>query len=285
MTPMRSAIAFVVSALAALLERVDRLRVVLDRVAELRPARGHQALTSSPVAYMASMPPAMPGHGGGSRTRPAASRSAGRDLDDHLGDRPDADAEQEGRERRREGGGADPGAEHGGRAGEQARARPGDRPRRATPLRPAARRSRDPRWCCGSRSRRRGRRRAPALRWRRPSRSRAPRRGCAGRCRARRAAARRMRRGAGCVGASPRRAETRADDGGEREVGERGAEGDEAAPPSACGASAGDLERLERRVDGEEAEQADRGGEQDADPAWRRRGARRAATACRARPG
>jgi hypothetical protein len=61
------------------------------------------------------------------------------------------------------------------------------------------------------------------------------------------------------------RARRRRGDGGQGEVGEPGAQGDEPAPPSACGL-AGDLERLERRVDGEEPEQADRGGEQDADP-------------------
>src|SRR4029450_5094324 len=59
------------------LRGVDRLRLVLDRVADLRAARGHQALTSSPVAYMASIPPAMPPATARSRTRPAASRSPG----------------------------------------------------------------------------------------------------------------------------------------------------------------------------------------------------------------
>src|SRR5262245_50508794 len=60
-------------ALAAL-DRVDRLGVVLDRFADVAAPRRHHALTSSPVAYMASMPPAMPPATAGSRIRPAALR-------------------------------------------------------------------------------------------------------------------------------------------------------------------------------------------------------------------
>ena len=52
----------------------------------------------------------------------------------------------------------------------------------------------------------------------------------------------------------------------EREVGEPGAQRDEAGAAERLGALAGDLERLERRVDGQEAQQADRRGHQDADP-------------------
>ena len=59
-------------------DRVDRLGVVLDGLADVRSARRHHALTSSPVAYITSMPPAMPPATARSRIRPAASRSPGR---------------------------------------------------------------------------------------------------------------------------------------------------------------------------------------------------------------
>ena len=143
------------------------------------------------------MPTSMPGDRGRVEQPPVLVAHRGRDLHDHPHDRADADAEQQRRQARVEGGGADPGAEDRRRAGDQAERRAGAR---ARPLaarrrrRAAAPRSPAPRWCCGSRSRRRGRRPAPAPRSRRRSRSPAPRRGCAGRSRSRPAAPGRRRR-------------------------------------------------------------------------------------------
>ena len=165
--------------------------------------------------------------------RPASSRSDRGELDDHLDDRAGAEAEQERGEAGVERRGADPRAEHRGRARDQPEQR---EPARASGwlVRDRARRWPAPRWCCGARSRRRGRRRARARRPRRRSRSPRPRRGCAGRCRRatssasvpRRAA--RRRRGAAAP-AQPRRHAR------QHQEGDRPRRcSTSAAPPNAC---------------------------------------------------
>ena len=251
-------------------ERPDRLRVVLDGVRDLgvRARGGHQRHQQSGHVHdrqAVSRPP------DGERVQQPAGAVAngGRDLDHHLGDRAGAEAEHERGEAGVEGRGADPGAEHRGRARQQAEQR---EPAEARPglLRHRAPRSPAPRWCCAARSRRRAWRRAPATRSRRPIRSQAPPPGCAGRCRAppgtrpgsRRLRARRprlaiRRRAVRAASVHPR----------EREVGARRAQPDERGAPERLRALAGDLRALEQRVHAEEGEQADGERQQEPDPA------------------
>ena len=83
---------------AALRQRPDRLRVVLDGVRDLGglgAGGGHQIDTSSPVTYMTARPVSSPPHGERMEQAAGAVADLGRDLHDHLGDRPGADPEHE----------------------------------------------------------------------------------------------------------------------------------------------------------------------------------------------
>ena len=172
--------------------------------------------------------------------------------------KPNRNAASAGVERR----GADPGAEHRGRAGDQPEH---GEPRRATAApRRAARRSPGPRSCCAARSRRRGRRPARARRRRTttPIATPSPRL-----CRPMPTATSSARWRA--LARPARRALQPLADARQREERDGGADQHERRAAERLRALAGELEALERRVDRQEREQADGQRHHDAQPAGR----------------
>ena len=76
--PLREVVGPHRRAVGAALQRVDRLRVVLDRLGvAVGGSRGHQTLTSRPVANIVAMPSRMPDTAAGCSVRPSSSRSVG----------------------------------------------------------------------------------------------------------------------------------------------------------------------------------------------------------------
>ena len=136
-TPRRSASALVVDrAAAALLQRVDRLGVVLDRLAQALAscgacagrgaARRVPAIRCSPAGWSrtgSAKPARMPGDGDRPKRRAGAVADRREQLLDHLHDRARTCAEQECGNAGVERGCADPGADDRGRAGDEAEQR------------------------------------------------------------------------------------------------------------------------------------------------------------------
>ena len=240
----------------AALQRVDRLRVVLDRLGRApRVGGGHQTLTSSPVRNMTA-------EAGQQARRPRPDRACGRQGRCSDGasctitwtiapaPKPNRNAARLALKA------AEPiqAPRTAGAPGDQAeRGEPAD----ATGARaPAARRSRGPRSCCGSRSRRRGTRRARA-----PDRVRGSDRNALtevvqpdpGRDEQR-------QRPAGDAGRAAPSAAACVEPGrhaAEQQVGDGRAEHDERRAAERLRAGSGEVEALERRVDRKEPEQPD----------------------------